>query len=235
MEYNRIPYALIFQVKHTCMNKTVIVEDLKRQILEEEYSRGQFLIERDLCDYYGISRTPMREILFSLVNAGLLVQERGKGFSVRKLDLKQLFEIFEVREGIEGIAAKLCAQRLTFDDHRRFAALKVQLEEVDAEGDADMGIFLGRKLHYLISEVAENELLSDFSQKLDYMARLVGNMTRKVSFLEKESRLHHLGIIESILAGKSVESEQRMREHIVVTFHSLLAALHPNYKLDTEL
>jgi DNA-binding GntR family transcriptional regulator len=217
------------------MKKTAIMEDLKKQILDEEYSRGQYLIERDLCEQYGVSRTPMREILFSLVNEGLVVQERGKGFSVRELDLKQLFEIFEAREGIEGMAAKLCARRLTSEGQKRFTELKRQLETVHSQMDAAEGIVLGRKLHHLIVDIAGNELISDFSLKLDNMATLVGNITREVVQIERESCKHHLHIIEAILAGNPEESENRMRAHIVITFRRLISALHPDYALDAEL
>ena len=222
-------------LENNVMNKAGIVEDIKRQILQEGYAQGQYLIERDLCEHYRVSRTPMREALFNLVNAGLVVQERGKGFSVRKPDLIQLFEIFEARESIEGIAAKLCAQRLTIEQHTHFTKLLAQLESLTENNRSDEGIQLGRKLHVAIIEAAGNEFISEFSTKLNNMARLVGNMMGRVSTIEEEARRYHLKIVESILTGSPESSERIMREHIVVTLKRLIDALYPDYKVDVAL
>ncbi|WP_319559709.1 GntR family transcriptional regulator [Marispirochaeta sp.] len=211
------------------MNKNQIIEDVKRKIRDEEFLPGAYLIERDLCEHYGISRTPMREILFSLVNTGLVVQQKGKGFSIRKLDIKQLFEIFEARESVEAMAAKLCCQKATKMDHKKFLEIREQLEALDADAHAEESIRLGRVMHKKIIETAGNSLLSEFHEKLNNMVTLTANMTRKISGIEVDSRMYHIYIINSILEGDEDKSEQYMREHIIMTCQHLLHSLYPNY------
>jgi len=211
------------------MNKSQIIEDIKRKIRNEELLPGAYLIERDLCEHYGVSRTPMREILFNLVNTGLVVQQRGKGFSVRKLDIKQLFEIFEARESIEAMAAKLCCQKATKADHLEFQRIRDQLEAIDANAHADEGVKLGRSMHRKIIETAGNSLLSEFHEKLNNMVTLTANMTQKISGIEVDSRTYHIYIINAILEGNEEMSEQYMREHIIMTCQHLLHSLYPNY------
>jgi DNA-binding GntR family transcriptional regulator len=212
------------------MNKSEIIADIKRKIICEDYPPGHYLIEKELCDHYGVSRTPMREILFTLVTTGLVVQQRGKGFSVRTMDIKQVFDIFEARESVEGLAARLCCQKAGTRDHKNLDALRKRLEELDAERHADLGVRLGRELHYMIVELAANSLISDFYEKLDNMTRLTSNMTRKVSTIEKDSKAYHIHVIDAILEGSPQKSEQYMREHIVMTCTHLLHALYPGYR-----
>ncbi len=211
------------------MNKSEIIDDIKNKIHNETYAPGDYLIERDLCEFYGISRTPMREILFSLVNSGLIIQQRGKGFSVRKLDIKQLFEIFEARESVEAMAARLCCQKITNTEHTEFQRLREELETANPRENAEQSISYGRNMHQMIIQIAGNTLLSEFYEKLNNMVILTANMTRKISTIEMDSRVHHMKIIDAILAGDEKNSENYMREHIVMTCQHLLHSLYPSY------
>jgi DNA-binding GntR family transcriptional regulator len=93
------------------MEKNAVYEDLRQQIVQEKLLPGQWLIERELCETYRISRTPIREILWKLTVEGFLEQEANRGFIVRRLGLEQIFEIFQTREAIEGMAARLACLR----------------------------------------------------------------------------------------------------------------------------
>ncbi len=217
------------------VNKHEIKEALRKQILEESYAPGEYLIERDLCELYGVSRTPMREILFSLENTGLVVKDKGKGFSVRTLDLKLLFEVFEARESIECMAAKLCAQRLSVQENEMLQSLKASLEDEAIAEDTKQIVALGRSLHQLIIESTGNSLLFEFNEKLDNLAWLISTATRKVKSIEPKSRLEHIRIIDAILAGDPELSEQCMRKHIQNTFQALIKASSPAYKINLSL
>ncbi len=82
------------------MDKNKVYEDIRLQIVEEKLAPGQWLIERELCETYRMSRTPVREILWKLMADGFLEQEANRGFVVRRLGLEQIFEIFQAREAI---------------------------------------------------------------------------------------------------------------------------------------
>ena len=83
-------------------NAQKIEEDIKVKILTKKYKTGQRIVEQDLCEIYGISRTPIREILRRIESEGLIqtIPNRGafvKGFSRRDIDdfftLKSMLEI----------------------------------------------------------------------------------------------------------------------------------------------
>jgi DNA-binding GntR family transcriptional regulator len=211
------------------MDKSEILEDLKSKIISEKFSPGEYLIERELCAQYGVSRTPLREILFGLVDKGFVIRQNGKGFSVRQMGFKQLFEIFETREGLEGMAARLCCRKVAPADKRRLLTLKKRIEDLDAVNQSDEGVRLGRALHQLIIEVAGNTLMADFYEKLNNLTALTSNMTKKFVNIEVESRLFHIRIIDAILAGDEEKSERQMRDHISLTCSHLLKSLFPGY------
>ncbi len=209
------------------MEKEEILNDLTQKIFSEHYLPGAYLTERDLCDSYGISRTPMREILWGLESRGLVTQQKGKGFSVRQMDWKQLCEVFETREGVEGLAARLCCLKLSEPFSGRFRDLRSRIEQLEVERNSALAVRCGRELHHLIVETTDNSLIFELYEKLDNLATLISNMTRRVENIETESRKHHLQIIDAILEGDEALSEHTMREHIRITFHQLLRSLYP--------
>src|SRR5690554_1887708 len=92
--------------------KTIdVYEDLKAKISKEEFLPGEILVERDLCEIYKISRTPIREVLWKLVSDGLIEKVSNKGYRVKELTLENIFEIFQARESIEGMAVRLACQK----------------------------------------------------------------------------------------------------------------------------
>ncbi len=209
------------------MAKIDVYQDLKRKIITEQLEPGQWLVERDLCETYGISRTPIREVLFRLEADGFLVQEPSKGFFVRKLTLEQIFEIFQTREAVEGMAARLASQRAGKADLERFRELRVLLESVNLEQNGIEGVRLGRVLHDLIRETAGNALLADIYQRLNNLAELTANITNKSLSIELESRRYHLRIIDAIEKRNGDLAEQSMREHLRITCKMLVEVFYP--------
>ena len=133
------------------MTKEKIYRDLKERIITDELSAGQWLVERDLCNKYQISRTPMREVLQHLVSEGLLDLHRSKGYAVKKLSMKEIVEIFQAREAIECMLTRLACHNM--DEHlaARMKELKLDLEEIEIEKDILVVIEITIKLHNLIS------------------------------------------------------------------------------------
>jgi DNA-binding GntR family transcriptional regulator len=152
---------------------------LKRRIIGEEYSPGQWIIEREICEKYGLSRTPVREILRKLVSDGLIELQPAKGYLVRKLSWEEVVAIFQAREGVEGMAARLACRKSNQEFFLRLEELRDQLEKVDIEKKPAQGVSIGNTLHDLIVETADNFLLSQFYLKLQNLAALTCNITRK--------------------------------------------------------
>lgn len=204
------------------MNKEDIIHDLIDKIKREALPPGHWLVERDLSEIYGISRTPVREILRELVAAGLVEQQPGKGYRIKELRFGEIVEIFSAREAVEGMATRLACQlgnQAFFDS---IDAYRRALDNADVQVDPGQGIELGRNLHDRIVEAAGNAILSEFYLKLKNLTVLTRNLTKKITIIEVNSKTAHLNIIESLAARDPDRSEAAMREHLRETCRGLI-------------
>lgn len=210
------------------MDKQAVYEDIKQQIVDEKLSPGQWFVERELCAAYGLSRTPIREILWRLMSDGFLEQEPNRGFVVRKLGLEQIFEVFQAREAVEGMAARLACSK---GDESFRSALREMLERLnrlDAETDPAQGSALGRELHGAIVEAAQNRIMVGIYENLKNLSILTSNITRKSPNIEKISKEAHLMLINALLEQDEDKSERLMREHLRDTCRQIVEQFYPN-------
>jgi len=209
------------------MKKNEMYEDIRQQIAQEKMLPGQWLIERELCETYGMSRTPIREILWKLTVDGFLEQEANRGFVVRRLGLEQIFEIFQTREAIEGMAARLACLKGGESFRSTLREIKKKITETNIEYDPAAGIALGRELHRAIMEAAQNGIMTDIHERFENMTILTANITKRSPTIEKASAEAHLNIINAILEQDQEKAEQMMREHLRETCRHIVEEFYP--------
>lgn len=90
-----------------------IYDELKQMAMNYEFRPGESLNEVELAASFGVSRTPLREVLNRLVAEGLLDFVPRRGFSCRPLETKMVFDLYEVRCGLEMMSTKLATKRAT--------------------------------------------------------------------------------------------------------------------------
>jgi DNA-binding GntR family transcriptional regulator len=210
------------------MDKQAVFEHLKQQITEEKLPPGHWFVERELCATYCLSRTPIREILWKLHAGGFLEQEPNRGFIVRKLGLEQIFEVFQAREAVEGMAARLACSKSDESFRSTLREIMEKLNELDAETDPAQGSALGRRLHGAIVEAARNGIMVDIYEKLKNLSILTSNITRKSPTIERVSKEAHLMLINALLEHDEEKSEQLMREHLKDTCRQIVEQFYPN-------
>ena len=210
-----------------CMDKQMVYEDIRRQIVEENLAPGQWLIERELCEAYSMSRTPIREILWRLTADGFLEQEANRGFVVRRLGLEQIFEIFQAREAVEGMAARLACRRGGEPFRTMLRDIKKKIANADIESDPTLGIALGRELHKAIMGAANNGILAGINERLENLTLLTANITKRSPAIERASGDAHLNIINALLQQDEEKGEQLMREHLRETCRNVVDQFYP--------
>jgi DNA-binding GntR family transcriptional regulator len=209
------------------MDKSKVYEDIRRQIVEEKLAPGQWMIERELCETYRMSRTPIREILWKLTADGFLEQEANRGFVVRRLGLEQIFEIFQAREAIEGMAARLACRRGGAAFHTKLREIKKKIAKANIESDPMLGIALGRELHRATIDAAHNSIMADINERLENLTVLTANITKRSPAIEKASADAHLNIINAMLQQDEEKGEQLMREHLRETCRHVVEQFYP--------
>jgi GntR family transcriptional regulator, trigonelline degradation regulator len=101
---------------------------LRDLILDGYFSAGQKLIERELCELTGVSRSILREALVSLESSGLIQNESYRGYSVTRLGIRKVYEIFELRSSLETQAAELFAERASELEMSELSEILTELE-----------------------------------------------------------------------------------------------------------
>lgn len=93
--------------------REIVYEELKRQILKGKIVPGARMMEVELADEMGVSRTPVREAIRKLEKEGLVTIEPRKGAYASDISVKDMLDILEVREDLEALASKLAAERMS--------------------------------------------------------------------------------------------------------------------------
>jgi DNA-binding GntR family transcriptional regulator len=210
------------------MDKQAVYDDIKQQIVDEKLSPGHWFVERELCAAYGLSRTPIREILWRLMSDGFLEQEPNRGFVVRKLGLEQIFEVFQAREAVEGMATRLACSKGDEPFRSALREMEERLNRLDAETDPAQGSALGREIHGAIVEAARNRIMVGIYENLKNLSILTSNITRKSPNIEKISKEAHLLLIDALLEQDEEKSERIMREHLRDTCRQIVEQFYPN-------
>ncbi|WP_033237186.1 GntR family transcriptional regulator [Rhodococcus globerulus] len=181
-----------------------------------------------LAEALGISRTPVREALLRLEEAGLIKFEARQGFRIVLPQPKEIAEIFAVRLALELPAVRRAAGT-TDPSFRRALIMNRQLMQSAAiEGNKSVFAQHDFQLHDLILEAADNGCSRAIVTSLRETIRLLGastaGKTRSLTEIENE----HAPIIAAILAGDSNSAEAAMRDHLVRTGKLLIAQVLQN-------
>lgn len=192
----------------------LVQQELERLILSGELRAGERLSEVAIAERLNVSRGPVREALRTLEEAGLVRFEKNRGATVRVISSQEAVEIYEIRAGLEELACRRLATRVTTE---QLAELTPLVEQMDAAADAhDVAMFhrLNIRFHELLVEYAGNREL------VVVYRRLVGNLTlfRRHALAQEgslhESNAEHREIVVRLSGADSASAGQLMHEHI---------------------
>ncbi len=109
-----------------------MVEAITQQILQGELVPGQRLVEAELCELLGVTRTTIRNAFIDLEHDGLIEKIANRGARVRVVGLQEALHIAEVRRVVEGLCVRRAAQRITDDEIVEFRRLNERMKEAAA-------------------------------------------------------------------------------------------------------
>src|SRR5690242_302726 len=141
---------------------------LKDAIMTGVYMPNQRLIEAEVTQALGVSRTTLRAALIRLHEEGLVEIEVNRGARVRAFSLDEAVEILRVREVLEGLAAVIAIDKATPED---IAELRAVVEEMKDALDADDVMRyagLNHRFHKIILDAADHEIVTRFLGSLRY-------------------------------------------------------------------
>ena len=127
--------------------REVVFEALRDAIVSRILEPGERLMEVQLAEAMGVSRTPVREAIRRLELEGFVVMIPRRGAYVAQLSLKDIADAFEIRGALEGLAAGLAAERATEDDIEELGRLLVRMSECLDSGDTKKAVDMDIEFH----------------------------------------------------------------------------------------
>lgn len=195
----------------------VVAERIEAAIISGTLEPGSRLSEQALAASLGVSRGPLREAIRRLEGRKLLQRTPNIGVRVAALSMKDLNEILQVREALEGLAAGLAAKNMT---DAEIAALKGLLEKHGQQKSVQegKGYYQESKdfdFHFRIVTGSRNERLAEMLMgDLYHLLRIYRYKSSTKPGRAQQALQEHEEIVAAIAARDAVAAETKMREHL---------------------
>ena len=202
-----------------------IFATLRDRIVYLEYPPGMPLIEKDLCDEFKVSRTPLREAIRKLEEMNLATVMPRYGTHVSAIDINEIRCAFEVKIRLDGLAASAAARRITPDKLAELARVIQEVQRLAKQKQFDQRalISLDAKFHEIIYQACQNPILWEFLENLhSRCARLWNSSLGTVASLA--DIIEQLQSIYLALKDRQAEVAGRLAEDHVQYFINKLKA-----------
>jgi DNA-binding GntR family transcriptional regulator len=193
-----------------------VSKEVMKGLLEGRLLPGDRLVENDLAQLLGVSRSPIREALAELVQSGMLVRELGRGSRVRQWTKQDLEDLFGVRSVLEGYAARLAHGRIDAKSKKVFEKIIARMRTAGARNDFAAMIELDLDFHQLLWRLAENSLLQQVLGGLSQQFRLFLTMNWKFHGGLSMVAERHVFLLKTLLHDTPAAAEKAMHHHVVV-------------------
>lgn len=194
--------------------RDVVFNTLRQAILKGELAPGERLMEIQLADRLGVSRTPIREAIRKLELEGLVLMIPRKGAEVAKISEKSLRDVLEVRRSLEELAIELACQRMTPE---AVEELEKKQEEFKA------AVEQGNPMEIAETDEAYHDVIYKGTCN-DRLVQMINNLREqmyryRLEYIKDEDKrqillLEHDNILKAVRQRKVQEAKEAMREHI---------------------
>ena len=196
-----------------------IVERLRALILTGEYGPDERLIEEQLAERLGVSRTPVRQALTMLEAEGLVEIAPNRGATVCSFSIEDVWDIYDLRAVLEGHAARRAAGRIERDELERLEELAGEMEGLpgrfdDHEEEIRTLVALNQEFHGTIVQASRNRRLEHLINRTVQLPLMFKAFFWYTPHERTISNRYHRQILESLENGDADRAEIIMREHV---------------------
>jgi DNA-binding GntR family transcriptional regulator len=201
-----------------------VVESIRAGITAGELVPGRTYSVYQLAEVLEVSRSPVREALLRLAEAGLVQIDRNRGFRVVLPRARDITEIFDIRLALEPAAARRAAELAADDEH---AAIRAAFEGLGAAvHDEDRFWLADQQLHDRLMRAGGNQRAAAIIERLRATTALLGPPTTTAGRTLPEICDEHEPIVTAVLERRGADAESTMRHHLEHTGRLLARTLH---------
>lgn len=196
---------LNFDIQNHRPLREMVYEELKMQILTGAIVPGTRMMEVELAQEMGVSRTPIREAIRKLEKEGLVTIEPRRGAYASQISTSDMVEILEVRQNMEGLAAFFAASRMQPEKMEELKEASSKYNDAVTSGDIENMIKYDTKFHRIIVESCNNKILL---QMIEQLQELV--LRFRYIYYDNFKRAEHMpeehAMIMNTIASKDAEA-----------------------------
>jgi DNA-binding GntR family transcriptional regulator len=192
--------------------RRAVYEEIQRRIVSGRLQQGDRLFEDQLAQELDVSRNPVREALQALESEGFVELEPRRGARVAMISSERANELFELREALEGMVARLAAERCTPDQLLGLQRLVQTGADAARAGDLVALPALNTDFHRLLCAAANNSMLAESVERMSQLIQWV--YTKRITQRGSKSWTEHHRIVDAIAAGDPARAFSEACEHI---------------------
>ena len=191
-----------------------IFKTLRDRIVYLEYPPGKLIPEKELCEEFGVSRTPLRGAIKKLQEMKLVNVIPRYGTYVSPVDINEVRSAFEVKIKLEGLAGEMAAKRITNDKLSEMKALIQEADDLLKEDGHRQLIEIDTRFHEIIYKATQNPILEEILQNLHSRCARLWNSALS-GLIPLSIIINQLKEIYSSLENRDPQkSSQLMEQHV---------------------
>jgi DNA-binding GntR family transcriptional regulator len=202
----------------TRISKTSLPEEvarrIRRMISKGVLRKGDRIIENDLSETLGVSRTPLREALRSLVAEGLVERRPHRGAYVAEPSMDQIQDMFEVMSFLEGLCARIATEKASDSQVQALEKLHDSLERHHRANQPEKYLEVNEKFHSLLQELVGNQALNEVINGLRKKVLLYRYRQLYQPHRFDASMNEHRELMAAIRERRSADAERLMKIHL---------------------
>lgn len=208
--------------------RDIVCEAMRQAMVDGVFHPGERLMEIQLAEDLGVSRTPVREAIRKLELEGFVVIIPRRGTYVADISIRDINEVYEIRIALDVLAAGLAAARISSEDFLKLNDYLRKIEECIENNDTDKLVELDVAFHDVLYHASNNKrLVGIISNLREQMTRI---RTRSMNYRDRrhETFQEHKKLVAAI-ADKNIEEAKRIaREHLENAERTLLMSIKEN-------
>lgn len=205
--------------------REIVFETLRDAIINQVLRPGERLMEIQLAEEMGVSRTPVREAIRKLELEGFVVMLPRRGAYVAGISMKDILEVFEVRAALEALAAGLAAERITEEELEEMERQLVKEAEETEANNLRSIVEIDTTFHDLLYKAARNERLIHFVNLLQEQLHRFRSASLARPGRSKTALDEHRKIIEALADRNAKLAEELAHKHIESAEQAMLLSL----------
>ncbi len=210
--------------------RDLVAETLRQAIQEGKLEPGTRLMEIQLAEELGVSRTPIREAIRELEADGFVVMIPRRGTYVADISLKDIAQVFEIRTALEELAAGLAAERITESELEELERILLEISDHIEKQDIDKIIEADVRFHQVLYEASRNTRLEEIIHNLREQVLRFRSVSLKYPGRLEETWQEHRDLVEAIAEHNAARAMKIATKHMENSERTLLKGMAEDEK-----